>query len=214
MGNAIQQGMGITLEEDEARTVAPAQDMTSRQITAVSLRCLAIYLLFTALAVLPVKTYAIWRTASEPSMHLHISSMSLIIVVVIICGLVTGFFGLWAWRLSNAVACPKGSTPEDSLHLVVTPQRLETFLFPVLGVYLASDSLTTLFRATCSLMTWTGDRNEITDALRYQHLGLWWNLFGTLTMIAFGTFLALKPMAFIGLLDRLKAMGKTNTGQI
>ena len=109
--------------------------MTSKQITAVALKCLAIYLLFTAVVTLPMWIVFAKQIADIGDHSLQ--SMAMVAVIVIITSGIAIFFAYLAWRLANRIVQQVSAPPVDNIHVNITPRRLEEILFRVLGVYLA-----------------------------------------------------------------------------
>ena len=173
--------------------------MTSRQITAVALKCLAIYLLFNALLAYPAWIYAVRKGADAGIFPL--ATPVLTTLIVIFCSAVTVGFALLAWSMANRLTSLVAEAPVDNIHLNVTPRHLEEILFRVLGVYFA----------VTYVKPFVGEliRRQKLAGGGYDTGEIQWNLFASLGVLVFGLFLTFKPGALIDRLDRMTNTKKT-----
>jgi hypothetical protein len=167
--------------------------MTSKQLTAVALKCLAIYLLFTAVVAFPMWIYFVRRAAGTGLSPL--ASAGVTTAAVVVCSLLTAGAAFLAWRLANRLADLVSAPPTDDIHVNITPRRLEEILFRVLGVYLAVTHLKPFVNEII--------RRQVQAGGGYDTREIQWNLFATLGVLIFGLVLTFKPRVLIDRLDRL-----------
>jgi hypothetical protein len=170
--------------------------MTSKQITAVALKCLAIYL-FSILSLTPwILHQSRWRGDMDLSTT----------AVAIACALITAGFALAAWRLANHVGSLVAKPPVDDIHVNITPQRLEVILFRVLGVYLTL----TQFKAcaVALLIERHAKLNVGLDTSEIQQQAL-----ASFAVLVAGLVLTLKPRPLIDLLDRMTKQTEAPTNE-
>lgn len=166
--------------------------MTSKQLTGVALKCIAVYLLFTAVVAFPMWIYFVQRAVGTVP---PLASPVMTTILVIVCSLITVGFALLAWRLANGLAAVVSAPPTEDIHVNITPRRLEEILFRVLGVYLA---ITHLKPFVNELL-----RRQMQAGGRFDTREIHWNLFATLGVLVFGLVLTFKPAALIDRLDRM-----------
>ena len=177
--------------------------MTSKQITAVALKCLAIYLLFTVVVTFPMWIYYVRAVASTEGLS-PLALAGLTTATVIVGSAIAVVFAFLAWRLANRLALLVATPPVDDIHVSITPRRLEEILFRVLGVYLAVTYLKTVVVEVI--------RSQLYAAGGYNTTKIGWDLLASLVILIFGLLLTFRPGAVIGLLDRMtkKSQAPTN----
>jgi|AntAceMinimDraft_9_1070365.scaffolds.fasta_scaffold13242_2 hypothetical protein len=160
--------------------------MTSREITSVALKCLAIYLLFTAIVAFPVLLPAVGR----------IDTLGWRIPAVLGSSLIIAAAGYFTWRIANSLIRTCRDTPTDQLHITFTPTQLEAILFRVLGVYFVVGYFRPFVK---NIIAFRLDQSQgygfsstILDILIY------------LGVIILGMFLIAKPKAWVQLLKKLR----------
>jgi len=161
--------------------------MTSREITSVALKCLAIYLLFNAILVFPVML-----TTSS-----YLGSLGWRITVVLSTSLIVIVAGYFIWRLANSLIGTFKDTPTDQLNISVTPIKLEAILFRVLGVYFVVTSLQPLVRNLILL--------RLDQTKGYELDLVPFHLLAYFGVIILGMFLIAKPKAWVQLLKKIRA---------
>ncbi len=161
--------------------------MTSREITSVALKCLAIYILFNAIVISPI----ILATSS------HLGPLGWRIPVVLGISLIVAVAGYFTWRLANSLIGTFKDTPTDQLNIFVTPIQLEAILFRVLGVFFVVTSLQPFVRNLILL--------RLDQTKGYELDLVPFHLLAYFGVIILGMFLIAKPKAWVQLLKKIRA---------
>jgi hypothetical protein len=117
--------------------------MTSKQITAVAIKYVAIYLLFQAVLAAPMWIFFAQQSA-DPERPWTLGLVGETTLIVIVTNAILIGFALLAWTLSNRLVLHVTTPPVDDIHVRITPRGLQEILFRVLGVYLAVTYLSSL----------------------------------------------------------------------
>ena len=168
--------------------------MTSKQITAVALKCLAIYLLFQAVVAFPMWILFARQVTDGEGVSPLATVVATAVIVIIVSAIAIGFAFL-AWRLANRLTLQVTTPPVDDIHVNITPRRLEEILFRVLGVFLAVTHLQPLVGNVV--------RRQLMKAGEYSTSLITWDLLSLLMVLIFGLLLTFRPATVIDLLDRL-----------
>ena len=169
--------------------------MTTRQITAVAMKFVAIYLWLQAVAAL---AWIQWvrGVASGPSPAVPVGTT---VAVMAVGGIVLAGLGLLAWIRANRFVAVVPPPPPNDLPRPIAPKRLEEIALRVLGVSLAVRCFEPLVRRLISQyvdMEGRAPAWEGSGALLGSAAGL---AFG----LAFGLLVACRTRAVIDRLDRL-----------
>lgn len=177
--------------------------MTSKQLGAVALKCLAIYLFFAAAA-----TFLMWINLIRSIAEFQRSVLSrfslpvsdLQTAAVIVCIILTAGVGILAWRFANRLAVLAATPHMDNIHVNITPRRLEEILYQVLGVYLIVIHIQPFVKEIIMRLVLMHG-NFSTREMR-------WNFYATFGVLALGLMLTIKPGMLIDLLDRMAGRKK------
>ncbi len=167
--------------------------MTSRQITVIALKCLAVYLLFSLAMVYPHWFMFFWHrlTTRLPWGE----SLAVTVAGIVLSGAVVVGFALLAWRLAHGLAMVAVAPPVDEVRLAVSPRRLEEIGFRVLGVYFVVTRLPTLMQ---TFGYWLSAGAAGLDVRETP-----WHMAAIMAVLVFGLLVSLWPGALVDGLNRI-----------
>ncbi len=160
--------------------------MTSREITSVALKCLAIYLLFNAILAFPILL----------AVSSRIDSLGWRIPAVLACSVIVAAAGYFSWRIANSLVRTSQNTPTDKINFNLTPMKLEAILFRVLGVYFVVINLKPFVR---SIATFSLSQSKNRGLISTN-----FDLLAYLGVIILGLYLVAKPKEWVQLLKKLR----------
>jgi len=177
--------------------------MTSKELTGVALKCLAVYLLFSAILVIPMGIMSIDRFASYQDVDRFgwsVLAALVMCVVMVVCVILV-------WRVAKSLVRTCETTPTDELHCDISPSSLEAMLFRVLGVYFIVSNMKPFIVKLASFQSW--------KALGYDLRAPVIEEIALLATIVFGMWLLAKPQAWVELLKKLRRVGlQPKVGQV
>jgi hypothetical protein len=106
--------------------------MTSRQLTAVALKVLAIYIIYSAVVCLPLYLRAYWD-------HVEDKIWGIIGITVMIC--ISGVVAWTACKFARSLASDIRSAEHESIVTLIDKAQIENVLFRILGLYVFSTHL-------------------------------------------------------------------------
>ncbi len=167
--------------------------MTSREVTGVALKCLAIYLLFIGIIAIPggVITYNRFIQTARGT----VSGLNWAVLVALGSCVVIAIFGLLAWRVGTSLLRTVRDTPTDELRCEISPLDLEGMLFRVLGIYFIVSSLKPFLYNLIGFQLFDYKGNAFTIQV-IEEVAL-------LATIVLGMFIVAKPRAWVRLLGKL-----------
>jgi len=108
------------------------ENMTTRQITAVAFRVIAIYIFYTAVVCFPFYLRFSWQYLSNKAMG------TLGIAVAVCAGAAAAWF---TWRFATSLAKDMRDTEHESIATQFTKEQLEQVLLRILGLYVFATHL-------------------------------------------------------------------------
>ena len=168
--------------------------MTSREITAVALKVLALYLAILGIFFIGPGMWAAESWAqSRGEERGSLMAYSLLVVAV----LVKLFLAYLAWRMSNLITRDILKHPTDSPNVAITPLQFELVLYRGLGVYFVFTYVGTLCDAASAYVEYSAYQQI--EFGTFQAL----QMLPSMLIVLAGAFMLVRPLAFAKVMRRL-----------
>lgn len=160
--------------------------MKSREVTAVAIRVVIVYLILKLIITIP--------TAFAALNHTKIFIPLAIVITLASVALAGTLISLW-WGLSKQLIDEQNSTPSDDMVFNMTPQKLEKIILRCMGVYLIitnlrplANDILTVHQTGYEGITTQGSINIIID----------------IVIMLVGLFLMIRPRKWLMIIRRIR----------
>lgn len=160
--------------------------MKSREITAVAIRIVIIYLLWCTIASFPIWLAAAFRFIEWKAIAFTVTGICLAIAIGLIVIL---------WRLSKKLISESSNSSENDMDLKLTPVSLEKIILRCIGLFLMVTNLGTVVSSTIEICKYRQG---------YDMTFVYIKLIESLALLSFGSFLIAKPRHWLYAIRKIR----------